>query len=43
MVGIVTAIKYSDHDVVVVTKFPDLASQVYLEIRGACSSGMPLI
>jgi hypothetical protein len=26
-----------------VTKFPDLASQVYLESRGAGSSGMPLI
>jgi hypothetical protein len=43
MVSGVTAIKYSDHDMTDVTKFPDLASQVYLEIRGAGSSGMPLI
>jgi hypothetical protein len=40
MVGGVTAIKYSDHDVVNVTKFPYLASQNYLERRGEGSSSM---
>jgi hypothetical protein len=39
----VTSIKYFDHDVVDVTKFPDFASQFYLERRGVGSSGMPLI
>jgi hypothetical protein len=43
MVGGVTTIKYSDHDVINVTKFPDLALQVYLESRGTGSSDMPLI
>jgi hypothetical protein len=43
MVGRVTSIKYSDHDVADVTKFPDLASQNYLESRGEGSSGMPLL
>jgi hypothetical protein len=43
MVGRVTAIKYSDHDVTDVTNFPDLSLQVYLESRGAGSSCMPLI
>jgi hypothetical protein len=43
MVGGVTSIKYFDHDVADVTKFPNLASIGYLESRGAGSSSMPVI
>jgi len=43
MVDGVTVIKYSDHDVADVTKFPDPTSQNYLESRGEGSSGMPLL
>jgi hypothetical protein len=43
MVDGVTSIKYSDHDMTNVTKFLDLASQVYLERKGAGASGMPQI
>jgi hypothetical protein len=42
MVRGVTVIKYSDHDVAYVTKFPDPVSKNYLERRGEGSSGMPL-
>jgi hypothetical protein len=43
MVDGVTSIKFYDHDMEDVTKFPDLAPQNYLESRGEGSSGMPLL
>jgi hypothetical protein len=43
MVGEVTTIKFYDHYVEDVTKFPDLTPQNYLESRGEGSLGMPLL
>jgi hypothetical protein len=43
MVGGVDALKYSNHDVVDVVKFPDLAPHNFLERRGEGPSGAPLL
>jgi hypothetical protein len=43
MVGGVDSLKYSDHDMEDVVKFPDLAPQSYLERRGEGPSGTPLL
>jgi len=43
MVGGFNDLKYFDHDVSDATKFPDLATQSYLESRGEDPSGMPLL
>jgi hypothetical protein len=41
MVGGEDTIKYSDHDIANVVKFPDLVPQNYLEIRGELQSRTP--
>jgi hypothetical protein len=43
MIGGVTTIKYSNHDVADVTKFLNLASHNYLESRGEGSSSMTVL
>jgi hypothetical protein len=41
MLGCVPKLKYVDHDVTEVEKFPELAQEVYMENRGSTSKGIP--
>jgi hypothetical protein len=43
MVGGVNTMKYSDHDVAYIIKFPDLMQHNYMESKGEGPSGMPLL
>jgi hypothetical protein len=43
MLGCVPKLRYADHDVTEVAKFPELAQEVYMENRGSTSKGIPIM
>jgi hypothetical protein len=43
MLGFVPKLRYTDHDVTEVAKFPKLAQDVYMENRGSTSTRIPIL